>query len=104
MNNAQQLAALNKTTQMALGARNTPSWLRKGADSGPSNPYLAKQKDSASKATGAKPDIASQIPRIRNFGEYRPDKLKGIHIIDVLPVLEKCPKEKYALEMAYLKQ
>ena len=99
----QQIAALNKTTQMALGGKQL-SWMRKGPDTGPSNPYLARPNASSQKA-GTANDGAGQIPKARSFGDFREDKEggKGIQVRDLLSALESYDKEKKSIQKAYSK-
>lgn len=97
---AQQIAALNKTTQMALGGKQLPSWMKKSADSGPSNPYLARTNSTSQKPS---PDVASQVPKVRSFGDFREDRDdgKGIQLRDLLLALEENAHEKKSLQKAY---
>lgn len=105
---AQQLNALNNTTQMALGGKKMPSWMS-GGSKGPSNPYLARpsanvKKENAPSTNGP----ASSLPRNRVFGDFREDKEegKGIQLRDLILVLEQNAKgmEKRALQRAYGRQ
>ena len=86
---------------MALGGKQL-SWMKKGPDSGPSNPYLARTGTTSQKTSNV-PDGASQIPRTRNFGDFREDRDdgKGIQMRDLLSVLEEYGKEKKAVQKAY---
>ena len=103
---AQQLNALNNTTQMALGGKKMPSWLTGGGNKGPSNPYLKSkandQKATASSANGP----GSSLPKSRVFGEFREDveSGSGIQLRDLILVLEQYGKEKKALQRAYSRQ
>lgn len=102
---AQQLSASNKTMNMALGGKKTPSWMMaKGADSGPSNPYLHRPNANAQKPSASKVDgIASTLPKNRIYGEFREDKEtgSGIQLRDIIHVLENSGKEKKSLQKAY---
>lgn len=82
------------------------SWMNKGADAGPSNPFLQKTntnaqapKAGASKANG----IGSTLPKSRIFGEFREDREtgSGIQLRDIVSILESDGKEKKALQRAY---
>ena len=105
---AQQLNALNNTTQMALGGKKMPSWMS-GASKGPSNPYLARpttniKKETPSSAAGP----GSALPTSRAYGDFKEDKEggKGIQLRDLILVLERNVKgiEKRALQRAYGRQ
>ena len=107
---AQQHAATTKTMNMALGLSGTMgkklSWMTKGADTGPSNPFLPKSNTSAQNSKAAASNasgIGSSLPRNRNFGDFREDKETGagIQLRDVISVLEHDGKEKRALQRAY---
>ena len=109
VNEAAQHAATTKTMNMALGfgSRATPSWLKKGTDTSPSNPFLsnkAKAGPQISKggATGVN-GTSSGLPKSRVFGQFREDKEtgSGIQLRDVVSILEHDGKEKRALQRAY---
>lgn len=109
VNEAAQHAATTKTMNMALGfgSRATPSWMKKGADTTHSNPFLPNKpktgsqvsKGGASGVNGA----GSGLPKSRVFGQFREDKEtgSGIQLRDVVSVLEHDGKEKKALQRAY---
>ena len=109
VNEAAQHAATTKTMNMALGfgSRATPSWMKKGADTSPSNPFLSGKakagpqgsKGGATAVNGA----GSGLPKSRVFGQFREDKETGygIQLRDVVSVLEHDGKEKKALQRAY---
>lgn len=109
VNEAAQHAATTKTMNMALGlgSRATPSWMKKGADTTHSNPFLPNKtktgpqgsKGGASGANGA----GSDLPKSRVFGQFREDKEtgSGIQLRDVVSVLEHDRKERRALQRAY---
>ena len=105
----QQHAATTKTMNMALGLSGAMgkklSWMNKGADAGPSNPYQKQStKPEASKgATAATNGIGSNLPKGRVFGDFREDKesANGIQLRDVVSVLEGDGKAKKALQRAY---
>lgn len=109
VNEAAQHAATTKTMNMALGfgSRATPSWMKKGADATPSNPYLSNKpkagpqgsKSGAAAVNGA----GSGLPKSRVFGQFREDKEtgSGIQLRDLVSVLEHDGKEKKALQRAY---
>lgn len=109
MNEAAQHAATTKTMNMALGfgSRATPSWMKKGADTSPSNPYLSnKPKTGPQSSKGGAPGMngaGSGLPKSRVFGQFREDKEtgSGIQLRDVVSVLEHDGKEKKALQRAY---
>ena len=112
VNEAAQHAATTKTMNMALGfsSRATPSWMKKGADTTPSNPYLpnkpkAGPQTSKGGATAVN-DTISGLPKSRVFGQFREDKENGsgIQLRDVISVLEHDGKEKKALQRAYARQ
>ena len=107
---AQQHAATTKTMNMALGLSGAMgkklSWMTKGADTGPTNPFLPKVNTNASgsKAPGSNANgISTGLPRSRVFGEFREDKETGagIQLRDIVSVLENDGKEKKALQRAY---
>lgn len=105
---AQQLNALNNTTQMALGGKKMPSWMS-GASKGPSNPYLPRPSTNIKKETiPGTNGSAKSLPKIPAFGEFREDKDegKGIQLRDLIFVLEQNVKgmEKRALQKAYGRQ
>ena len=99
----QQHAATTKTLNMALGGKKL-SWMTKGADTGPSNPFLQKpaSKTDASKAN-APATNGIHLPKTRVFGDFREDKETGagIQMRDVVFVLENDGKEKKSLQRAY---
>lgn len=109
VNEAAQHAATTKTMNMALGfgSRATPSWMKRGTDTTPSNPYLPNKpkagpqgsKIGASGGNGA----GLGLPKSRVFGQFREDKDtgSGIQLRDVVSVLEHDGKEKKALQRAY---
>ena len=99
---AQQFAALNKTTQMALGGKQL-SWMKKGQDSGPSNPYLARPNTNSPKTAAG--EGGSQVPKARVFGDFREDKEggQGIQLRDLLSALGESGKEKKSIQKAYAK-
>ena len=109
VNEAAQHAATTKTMNMALGfgSRATPSWMKKGADTSHSNPFLPNKpktgpqssKGGASGVNGA----GSGLPKSRVFGQFREDKEtgSGIQLRDVISVLEHDGKERRALQRAY---
>ena len=109
VNEAAQHAATTKTMNMALGfsGRATPSWMKKGADATPSNPYLSNKPKAGLQASkgGATPvnSAGSGLPKSRVFGQFREDKEtgSGIQLRDVVSVLEHDGKEKKALQRAY---
>ncbi|CAD6592833.1 MAG: hypothetical protein ASARMPREDX12_006518 [Alectoria sarmentosa] len=109
VNEAAQHAATTKTMNMALGfgSRATPSWMKKGADTSPSNPYLSnKTKAGPQSSKGGAPGMngaGSGLPKSRVFGQFREDKEtgSGIQLRDVVSVLEHDGKEKKALQRAY---
>lgn len=123
---AQQLNALNNTTQMALGGKKMPSWMS-GASKGPSNPYLPRpntnanvKKEGASSGgvaangsgvAGASVNGGGRGAGARGavvFGDFREDKEdgKGIQLRDLILVLEQNVKgmEQRALQRAYGRQ
>ena len=105
---AQQLNALNNTTQMALGGKKMPSWMS-GASKGPSNPYLARPNANAKKeAASNAANSGNASAKKRVFGDFREDKEggKGIQLRDLILVLEQNVKggEKRALQKAYSMQ
>ncbi len=105
---AQQLNALNNTTQMALGGKKMPSWMS-GASKGPSNPYLARPNANMKKeASSNNPSPGKSLSKKRVFGDFREDKEGGkcIQLRDLILVLEQNVKgmEKRALQRAYGKQ
>lgn len=109
VNEAAQHAATTKTMNMALGfgSRATPSWMKKGADTTHSNPFLPNKpkpgalgsKGGASGVNGA----GSGLPKSRVFGQFREDREtgSGIQLRDVISVLEHDGKEKKSLQRAY---
>ena len=109
VNEAAQHAATTKTMNMALGfgSRATPLWMRKGADTTHSNPFLpnkpkAGPQGSKGGATGMN-GAGSGLPKSRVFGQFREDREtgSGIQLRDVVSVLEHDGKEKKALQRAY---
>lgn len=107
---AQQHAATTKTMNMALGLSGTMgkklSWMTKGADAAPSNPYAKKPESSAQTPKTNAPGgntPGSSLPKNRLFGEFREDKEtgSGIQLRDLVSVLEHDGKEKKALQRAY---
>jgi len=110
--NAQHFATSNKTMNMALGLSGAMgkklSWMTKGADTGPTNPFLARPaaNSSSSKAAATANGVASSLPKERIFGEYRDDLETGpgIQVRDVVSVLEVTAKEKKALQKVYQMQ
>lgn len=109
VNEAAQHAATTKTMNMALGfgSRATPSWMKKGADASPSNPYLSNKpktgpQGSKSGTLGVN-GAGSGLPKSRVFGQFREDNEtgSGIQLRDVVSVLEHDGKEKKALQRAY---
>ena len=109
VNEAAQHAATTKTMNMALGfgSRATPSWMKKGADTTPSNPYLPNKPKAGPQGTKggvtAVNGAGSGLPKSRVFGQFREDKENdsGIQLRDVVSVLEHDGKEKKALQKAY---
>ena len=110
-NEAAQHAATTKTMNMALGfgSRATPSWMKKGADTTHSNPFLpnkpkAGPQSSKGGATGVN-GTGSGLPKSRVFGQFREDREtgSGIQLRDLVSVLEHDGKEKKALQRAYSK-
>lgn len=111
VNEAAQHAATTKTMNMALGlgSKATPSWMKKGADTTHSNPFLPNKpkagaqgsKGGASSVNGA----GGGLPKSRVFGQFREDKEtgSGIQLRDLISVLEHDGKEKRALQRAYSK-
>lgn len=109
VNEAAQHAATTKTMNMALGfgGRATPSWMKKGADTTPSNPYMPNKpktgpQGSKGGASGVNGD-GDGLPKSRVFGQFREDREtgSGIQLRDVISVLEHDGKEKRALQRAY---
>ena len=105
---AQQLNALNNTTQMALGGKKMPSWMS-GVSKGPSNPYLARSNANVKKDNAPSTDgPGSSLQKNCVFGDFREDKEggKGIQLRDLILVLEQNVKgmEKRALQRAYGRQ
>lgn len=110
---AQQHAATTKTMNMALGLSGAMgkklSWMQKGTDTGPSNPFLPKANTNATTSkTGpsATNGNGSGLPKRRIFGEISEDKTTGasIQIRDIISVLENDGKENKTLQRAYQKQ
>ena len=109
VNEAAQHAATTKTMNMALGfsGRATPSWMKKGADTTPSNPYLPnKPKAGPLGSKGGGPGVngsGSGLPKSRVFGQFREDRETGagIQLRDLMSILEHDGKEKKALQRAY---
>ena len=105
----QQHAATTKTMNMALGLTGTMgkklSWMTKGADAAPSNPYQKQNTTPQASKTSApgSNSIGSSLPKSRLFGEFREDRETGagIQLRDVVSVLENDGKEKKALQRAY---
>lgn len=97
------------------------SWMTKGADTGPSNPFLKKPNAVGAAGAGGKSGAGagsggavnggaagegvngSGIPADRLFGVLREDGVggRGIQLRDVVSVLEGDGKEKRALQLAY---
>ncbi|KAG8529011.1 uncharacterized protein KY384_006700 [Bacidia gigantensis] len=102
----QAFAASNNTMRMALGLGSAMgkklAWMQK--DTGPSNPYLQKPKVDTKKSDAANA-LGSNLPKSRNFGNFREDGEggAGIQVRDVISVLEHDGKEKKALQRAYAK-
>lgn len=109
VNEAAQHAATTKTMNMALGfgSRATPSWMKKGADTTHSNPFLpnkAKAGAQGSKVGASNTNAAgSGLPKSREFGQFREDKEtgSGIQLRDLISVLEHDGKEKKGVQRAY---
>lgn len=107
---AQQHAATTKTMNMALGISlpgKKLSWMSKGADAGPSNPFLAGRPNANAQsskvgASGAN-GVTGSLPKSRVIGDFREDKETGagIQLRDMVSVLEHDGKEKRALQRAY---
>ena len=102
---AQQLNALNNTTQMALGGKKMPSWMS-GASKGPSNPYLARPNANLRKETSSNnPGAGKSVAKKSLFGGFKEDgeEGKGIQLRDLILVLEQNVKgmEKRGLQRAY---
>ena len=110
---AQQHAATTKTMNMALGLSGAMgkklSWMQKGTDTGPSNPFLPKPNNNAptskvgpSSVNGA----GGSLPKNRQYGDLREDRTNGanIQLGDVISVLEHDAKENKTLQRAYHKQ
>lgn len=106
----QQHAATTKTMNMALGLSGAMgkklSWMKGGADTGPSNPFLQKQnpKTETSKAnTSTANGVSSNLPKNRLFGQFREDRETGagIQLRDIVSVLEGDGKAKKSLQRAY---
>ena len=110
---AQQHAATTKTMNMALGLSGAMgkklSWMQKGTDTGPSNPFLPKANtNTTTSKTGPSTTNGngSGLPKNRIFGEISEDKTTGanIQIRDIISVLENDGKENKTLQRAYQKQ
>ena len=109
VNEAAQHAATTKTMNMALGfsSRATPSWMKKGADATPSNPYLPNKPKAGPLGSKGGAAVASApgsgLPKSRVFGQFREDREtgSGIQLRDLVSVLEHDGKEKKALQRAY---
>ena len=112
-NEAQQHAATMQTMNIALGLSGKMgkklSWMNKGADPGPSNPFLPKPNLNASSSKAGAPGTngaGSNVPKKRVFGDFREDRDTGakIQLRDVISVLEHDGKERKTLQRAYYKQ
>ncbi|KAL6720608.1 hypothetical protein ACLMJK_002532 [Lecanora helva] len=105
----QQHAATTSTVNMALGLGGIMgkklSWMKGGADTGPSNPYQKQTpKAEPSKANTSNANgVGSNLPKGRTFGNFREDKETGarIQLRDLVSVLESDRKEKRSLQRAY---
>ena len=101
---AQQHAATNKTTNMALGLKKK-SWMSGGGGGGGGGGSLGLPRvntqglprSSTANGTGG------QLPPVKKYGDFREDKEhgKGIQLRDIVSVLETDEKEKKALAKAY---
>ena len=100
---AQQHAATNKTTNMALGLKKK-SWMSGGGGGGGSSglPRVTTQGLSRSSAANG---TSGQLPPVKKYGDFREDREygKGIQLRDMVAVLETDGKEKKALARAYTK-
>ena len=110
---AQQHAATTKTMNMALGLSGAMgkklSWMQKGTDTGPSNPFLPKANTNAANSkTGpsATNGTGSGLPKSRIFGDINEDMTTGanVQLRDIISVLENNGKENRTLQRAYQKQ
>ncbi len=100
---AQQHAATNKTTNMALGLKKL-SWMSKDSgSSGGGSLGLPRVNTQGLPRTSTPNGSGSQLPMGRKYGEFREDKEtgKGIQLRDMIAVLETDGKEKKALARAY---
>lgn len=109
---AQQAAATNKTTSMALGLGGSLgkklSWMSKDTLSGSSSsPVLARVNTNTQgllrSATTNGLGSSNPLPVGRKFGQFREDRETGagIQVRDVIHVLEADHKQKTALAKAY---
>lgn len=97
---AQQHAATNKTTNMALGLKKK-SWMSGGGGGGTSG--LPRANTQGLPRTATANGTGGQLPIGRRYGEFKEDKEtgKGIQLRDMIAVLETDGKEKKALARAY---
>lgn len=109
---AQQTAATNKTTNMALGLGGslgkTLSWMQKDVPSGNSKlPALARVNTSTQglsrSSTTNNLGSGFHLPMGRRHGQFREDKEKGAHIQlrDVVFAMESDRKDKRAMAKTY---
>lgn len=102
---AQQHAATNKTTNMALGLKKK-SWMTKDTgSSGGGSLGLPRVNTQGLPRTSTANGSGSQLPMGRKYGEFREDREtgKGVQLRDIIAVLETDGKEKKALARAYTK-
>ncbi|KAL9100952.1 MAG: hypothetical protein Q9163_003737 [Psora crenata] len=102
---AQAFAASNKAMSIALGLGGAMgkklSWMKR--DTAPTNPFLPRPNANAQKAAAIPNGVASSLPKVRGFGEFREDGEGGlgIQLRDMISVLEYDGKGKKALQVAY---
>ena len=101
---AQQHAATNKTTNMALGLKKL-SWMssKDSGSGGGGSLGLPRVNTQGLPRTSAANGSGSQLPMGRKYGEFGEDREagRGIHMRDMIAVLETDGKEKKALARAY---
>ena len=100
---AQQHAATNKTTNMALGLKKK-SWMSGGGGGGGSL-GLPRVNTQGLPRPSAANGAGGQLAPVKKYGDFREDKEhgKGIQLRDLIAVLETDGKDTKALARAYKK-
>ena len=106
---AQQQAATNKTTSMALGMKKR-SWMTKDTNPSSGGSFgsslnLPRVNTQGLPRTSTSNVASSQLPMGRKLGAFREDREggKGIQLRDMVAILETDGKETKALARAYTK-